>query len=54
MRVPKVLLKIGPIIDVITLVTLFRDLGLSVEDGMFFQAFNSGRVPMACTKIGKE
>ena len=53
-RVTKVLLKMIPIIDGIPLVTPYRDLGLAVEDGMFFQAFNFGTVHLSCTKIGKE
>ena len=46
-RVPEVFLKISPILDVILLVTPFRDLGLEVEDGLFLQEFNFYPVTLA-------
>ena len=52
MRVPKVLLKIIPIVYVIPLVNPFRYLGLVIYDGMFLRELNSVLVPLSCTQIG--
>ena len=53
-RVTRVLLKMIPIIDVLTLVTNFGYLGISVEDYLFLQAFNFGPVPLSFIQHGKE
>ena len=52
-RLPKVFLKIIPSIDRIPLVTPFRDLGISVDNGLFLWTFKFGTDPLACTQRGK-
>ena len=53
-RVPKFFLENIPIIYGIPIVTIFRDLGIAIDNCLFLQAFNFGPVPLDYTQRGKE
>ena len=51
---PKVFLKISPIIYGLPLVTPFRNLGLTVDNCLFLHTFNFSTVPLVLTRRGEE